>query len=115
MQKVFLACQFVEDDDSGEVDESLLFMTPSSFMSPIKDAPASLSLVGLVCLALDSRRGNAEKVLHELPRRRRIDETTRESFPRKLSEEEWERRQSKLERNTGVTWSRVAFIERIGT
>ena len=35
---------FSEDDD-GEVDESLLLMTPSSFMSPTKEASADLSPV----------------------------------------------------------------------
>ena len=40
-----LECQFSEEDDDVEVDEPLLMMTPSSFMSPTKEAPASLSIV----------------------------------------------------------------------
>ena len=87
-------------------------MTPFSFMSPTKEAPASLSPVDPVCLALDSRRGYAQKLLHESPRRRRIDETVRVSSLGTLPEEEWERYQSELEWKTGVTWNRVVYIER---
>ena len=47
-----LEYQFSEDDD-GEVDGNLLLMTPSSFMSPTKEAPANLSPVGPVSLARD--------------------------------------------------------------
>ena len=36
----------------------------------------------------------------------------RVSFLSTLPEEEWERYQSELERKTGVTWSRVTFMER---
>ena len=81
-------------------------MTTSSFMSPTKEAPATLSLVDPVSLAMDNRCRNLQKLLHESPRRRRIEET------KTLPEEEWERYQSELERTTGVTWSRVTFMER---
>ena len=44
LERDLLEQQFIEDDD-GENDENLLLMTPSSFMSPIMEAPASLSPV----------------------------------------------------------------------
>ena len=81
-------------------------------MSPTKEGPATLSPLHTVCLALDSRRGDAQKLLNESPRRRRIDETICLSFLKTLPEKEWERYRSKLERKTGVTWNRVAFMER---
>ena len=74
-----LEYQFSEDDDDGEVDRPLSWMTPSL-----------------------SRRGDAHRLLHDSARRRRIDETMRVSFLGTLPEEEWERQQSELERNTGV-------------
>ena len=43
LESDLLEYQFCEDDDDGEVDEPLLLMMPSSFMSPSKEAPASLS------------------------------------------------------------------------
>ena len=103
--------QFSEDDD-GEVDGNLLLMTPSSFMSPIKEAPASLSPVEPKKLAMDYRRREQQKLLHESPRRRKIEKNIRVSFLSTLPEEEWERYQSELERETGVTWNRVTFMER---
>ena len=36
LEKDLLGYQFSEDDDDGEVDEPLLLMMPSSFMSPTK-------------------------------------------------------------------------------
>ena len=36
----------------------------------------------------------------------------RVSFLSTLPEEEWERYQSELQRETGVTWNRVTFMER---
>ena len=48
----------------SDVDEILLLRTPSSFMSSTKVAPASLSPVDPVCLAVNSRRGDAQKLLH---------------------------------------------------
>ena len=92
-----LEYQFSEDDDSGEVVEPLLLMTPSSFMFHVKKAPASLSPVDPVCLALNSRRGYGQKLLHESRRRRRIEETVRVSFLGTLPEEEWG--------DTKVSWS----------
>ena len=41
LERDLLEYQFIEDDD-GEVDGNLLLMTPSSFKSPTKEAPASL-------------------------------------------------------------------------
>ena len=111
LERDLLEYQFSEDDD-GEVDGNLLLMTPSSFMSPTREAPASLIPVDPIGLAMDYRSRNIEKLLHESPRRRRIDETMRVSFLSTLPEEEWERYQSELERKTGVTWNRVTFMER---
>ena len=61
---------------------------------------------------MDYRRRDQQKLLHESPRRRKIEENTRVSFLSTLPEEEWERYQSELERETGVTWNRVTFMER---
>ena len=103
--------QFSEDDD-GEVDGNLLLMTPSSVMPPAKEAPASLSPVEPISLAMDCRRRELQKLLHESPRRRNIEENMRVSFLSTLPEEEWERYQCELQRETGVTWNRVTFMER---
>ena len=106
-----LEYQFSEDED-GKVDGNLLLMTPSSFMSPANEAPASLSPVEPISLAMDYRRRDLQKLLHESPRRRKIEENMRVSFLSTLPEGEWERYQSELERETGVTWNRVTFMER---
>ena len=106
-----LQYQFSEDDD-GEVDGNLLLMKPSSFVSPMREASASLSLVNPIGLAMDYRSRDIQKLLHESPRRRRDDETMGVSFLSTLSEEEWEGYQSELERKAGVIWNRVTFIER---
>ena len=87
-------------------------MTPSSFMSPRKEAPTSLSPVEPISLAMDYRRRDLQKLLHESPRRRKIEESMRVSFLSTLPEEEWERYRSELESETGVTWNRVTFMER---
>ena len=42
LERDLLEYQFSEDDD-GEVDGNLWLIAPSSFMSPTKEAPASLS------------------------------------------------------------------------
>ena len=112
LERDLLEYQFSEGDD-GEVDGNLLLMTPSSFMSPTKEAPASLSPVEPISLAMDYRRRDLQKLLHESPRRRKIEENMRVSFLSTLPEEEWERYQNELERETGVTWNRVTFMERI--
>ena len=52
LDRDLLEYQFSEDDD-GEVDGNLLLMTPSSFMSSTKEAPANLSPVGPIGLAMD--------------------------------------------------------------
>ena len=101
-----------DDDDDGEADGPLLLMKPSSFMSPTKEALASLSPVDPVGLASDSRYREIQKLLHKSPRRRRIDETRRVSFQGILPKEDRERYQIELGRRTGVTWNRVAFMER---
>ena len=111
LERDLLEYQFSEDDD-GEVDGNLLLMTPSSFMSPSKEAPASLSPMEPISLAMDYRRRELQKLLHESPRTRKIEESMRVSFLSTLPEEEWERYQSELERETGVTWNRVTFMER---
>ena len=111
LERDLLEYQFSEEDD-GEVDGNLLLMTPSSFMSPTREAPASLSPVDPIGLAMAYRSRDIQKLLHESPRRRRIDETMRVSLMRTLPEEECERYQSELERKAGVTWNRVTFMER---
>ena len=55
LERDLLEYQFSEDDEDGEVDDPLLLMTPSSFMSPAEEAPASLSSADPVGLALGSR------------------------------------------------------------
>ena len=116
LERDLLEYQFSKDDDDNdddcEVDGHLLLLMPSSFMSPKKEAPASLSPVDPVGLELDYRSKDVQKLLHESSRRREIDETIRVSFLGTLSEEERERYQSKLERKAGVTWNRVTLIER---
>ena len=62
---------------------------------------------------MDYRRRDLQKLLHESPRRRKIEESMRVSFLSTLPEEEWERYRSELESETGVTWNRVTFMERI--
>ena len=111
LERDLLEYQFSEDDD-GEVDGNLLLMTPLSFMSPTKEAPASLSPMEPISLAMDYRRRELQKLLHESPTRRKIEESMRVSFLSTLPKEEWERYQSELERETGVTWNRVTFMER---
>ena len=81
-------------------------------MSSTKEAPASLSPVDPISLAMDFWRRDLQKLLHESPRRRKIEETMRVSFLSTLPEEEWERYQSELERKTRVTWNRLTFKER---
>ena len=76
LERDLLEYQFSEDDD-GEVDGNLLLMTPSSFMSPTKEVPASLSPVDPISLAIDYRRRDLQKLLHGSPRRRKIEETMR--------------------------------------
>ena len=111
LERDLLEYQFSEDGD-GEVNGKLLLMTPSSFMSPTREAPASLSPVNPISLAMDYRSRDLQKLLHESPRRRRIEETMRVFFLSTLPEEERERYQSELERKAGVTWSRVTSMER---
>ena len=111
LERDLLEYQFSEDDD-GEVDGNLLLMTPSSFMFAAKEVRNSLSPVEPISLAMDYRRRDLQKLLHESPRRRKIEENMRVSFLSRLPEEEWERYQSELQRETGVTWKRVTFMER---
>ena len=109
LERDLLEYQFSEYDD-GEVDGNLLLMRPSSFMSPTKEAPASLSPVEPISLVMDYRRRDLQKLLHESPRRRKIEDNMRVSFLSTLPEEEWERYQSELQRETRVTWNRVTFM-----
>ena len=62
-----LEYQFSEDDD-GEVDGNLLLMTSLSFMSSAREAPASLSPVDPIGLAMDYRSRDIQKLLNESPR-----------------------------------------------
>ena len=54
LERDLLEYQFSGDED-GEVDGNLLLMTPSSFITPTKEAPASLSSVDPISLAMDHR------------------------------------------------------------
>ena len=102
LERDLLEYRFSEDDD-GEVDGSLLLMTPSSFMSPTKEASADLSPIDPISQARECRSRDPQKLLHESPRRRKIEESVRVSFLSTLPEEEWERYQSELEGKTGAT------------
>ena len=107
LERDLLEYRFSEDDD-GEVDGSLSLMTPSSFMSPAKEAPADLSPMDPISQARECRSRDPQRLLHESP----TEESMRVSFLSTLPEEEWERYQSELETKTGATWSRVNFMER---
>ena len=111
LERDLLEHRFSKDDD-GEVDGSLLLMTPLSFMSPTKEASADLSAMDPISQARECRNRDPQRLLHELPRRRKIEESMRVSFLSTLPEEEWERYQSELESKTGATWNRVNFMER---
>ena len=63
-------------------------------------------------LVNDCRNRDPQRLLHESPRRRKIEESMSVSFLSTLPEEEWERYQSELESKTGATWNRVNFMER---
>ena len=111
LERDLLEYRFSEDDD-GEVDGSLLLMTPSSFISPKKEASADLSPMDPISQARECRNRDPQRLLHESPGRRKIEESMRVSFLSTLPEEEWKRYQSELERKTGATWNRVNFVER---
>ena len=78
----------------GGVKETLVLMTPSTFMSPTKEPPASLSPVESMSLVETHQRRGESKLLSESPRRRRIDESMQVAFLGTLPEEEWEQYQS---------------------
>ena len=63
LQRDLLDYQFSEGDDDWEVNEPLLLMMPFSFMSPRKEAPASLLPADPVGLALSSRSRQVHKLL----------------------------------------------------
>ena len=111
LERDLLEYRFSEDDD-GEVDGSLLLMAPSSFMSPRKEASADLSPMDPISQARECRSRDPQRLLHESPRRRKIEEPMKISFLSTLPEEEWERYQMELEGKTGATWSRVNFMEK---
>ena len=64
LERDLLEYQFSEYDDA-EVDGNLLRMTPSSFISPTKEAPASLSPIDPISLAMDYWRRDLQKLRHE--------------------------------------------------
>ena len=99
LERDLLEYRFSEDDD-GEVDGSLLLMTPLSFMSPTKEASADLSPIDPISQARECRSRDPQRFIHESPRRRKIEESMRVSFLSTLPEEEWERYQSELEGKT---------------
>ena len=111
LERDLLEYRFSEDDD-GEVDGSLLLMAPSSFMSPTKEASADLSPMDPISQARECRSRDPQRLLHESPRRRKIEESMKISFLSTLPEEEWERYQMELEGKIGATWSRVNFMEK---
>ena len=98
VERELLGFEFSEDDDSGEVNEDLELMTPSSVLSPTKEASASLYPAGPLSLAPDSQRRNVQKVLCEPSRCRRIDEAMGLFFLGTWQEEDWERCQGEFER-----------------
>ena len=57
LERDLLEYRFSEDDDDGDVDGHLLLMTPSSFMSPTRESPASLSSVDPIGLAVETGVG----------------------------------------------------------
>ena len=110
LERDLLEYGFNETEDGG-TNEMPMLMAPSSFMSPTNEPPASLSPVESRS-PIEAHQGRgAPKLLCESPRRRRMDESLRVAFLSTLTEEEWERYQSELERKTGETWTRVAFME----
>ena len=111
LERDLLEYRFSEDDDE-EVDGSLLLMAPSSFMSPTKEASADLSPMDPISQARECPSRDPQRLLHESPRRRKIEESMKISFLSTLPEEEWERYQMELEGKTGATWSRVNFMEK---
>ena len=66
--------------ECGGANETMVLMTPSSFMSPTKESPASLSPVESMSLVEAYQRKGESKLLSESPRRRRIDEPMRMAF-----------------------------------
>ena len=66
-------------------------------MSPTREAPASLSPVDPIGLAIDYRSRDIQKLLHESPRRKRIDETMRVPSLSTLPEEEWDKESNDME------------------
>ena len=65
LERDLLEYRFSEDDD-GEVDGSLLLMTPSSFMSPTKEASADLSPIDPISQARVDCERNFLRALLEL-------------------------------------------------
>ena len=66
-------------------------------MSPTREAPASLSPVDPIGLAIDYRSRDIQKLLHESPMRKRIDETMRVPSLSTLPEEEWDKESNDME------------------
>ena len=79
LERDLLEYQFGKDDD-GEVDGSLLLMTPTSFMSPTKEESADSSPVDPISQARECRSKCPQRLLNESPRRRKIKESMRVSF-----------------------------------
>ena len=76
LERDLLEYRFSEDDD-GEVDGSLLLMTPLSLMSPTKEASFDLSPVDPVSQPRECRSRDPQRLLHESPRRRKTEESMR--------------------------------------
>ena len=98
LERDLLKYDFNEAEHGG-ANETLILMTPSSFLSPTKEPSASVSPVEPLSL------------MEAQQRRRRFDESLRVAFLSKLPAEEWERYQCGFKRKTGEVWTRVAFME----
>ena len=85
LERDLLEYRFSEDDD-GEVDGSLFLMTPSSFMSPTKEASADLSPMDPISQARECRNKDPQRL--KTPRRRKIEQSMRVSSLSTLPEEE---------------------------
>ena len=80
---------------------------PSAFTEMKRNLPESSSP--------GNSRNNEQRVLMELPRRRRIEGSARVPFLGTLPEEEWEVHHRNHESRTGCRLDRVAFMEEVWT
>ena len=100
LERNLLEYDFFEAEGGG-TNKTPVLMTRSSFRSPTKEPPASLSQVESRSLSEAHQRRDAPKLLCDSPRRRRIDESMRIAFLSTLPEEGWDSYQSELDKKTG--------------